>query len=58
MCHHYRGSRNPPAHLANEFSVRSNQYQLMLPDAGFYPLNRVPIVRLDKSGEREMVAAE
>ncbi len=45
MCHHYKGSRNPPAHLANEFSVRSNQYQLEFPEfppAGFYPLARVP----------------
>jgi putative SOS response-associated peptidase YedK len=25
MCHHFKGSRNPPAHLADEFSVRSNQ---------------------------------
>jgi putative SOS response-associated peptidase YedK len=58
MCHHYKGSRNPPAHLADEFSVRSNLYQLMLPDAGFYPLGRPPIVRLDEAGEREMVAAE
>jgi putative SOS response-associated peptidase YedK len=44
--------------LADEFSVRSNQYQLLLPDAGFYPLARPPIVRLDEAGEREMVAAE
>jgi len=58
MCHHYRGSRNPPAHLANEFSVCSNLYQLMLPDAGFYPLDYPPIVRLDQAGEREMVAAQ
>jgi putative SOS response-associated peptidase YedK len=58
MCHHYKGSRNPPAHLANEFSVRSNQYQLLLPDAGFYPLAMAPIVRLEESGEREMVAAQ
>lgn len=58
MCHHYRGSRNPPAHLANEFSVRSNLYQLMLPDAGFYPLDYPPIVRLDDSGQRELVAAQ
>jgi putative SOS response-associated peptidase YedK len=33
-------------------------YQLMLPDAGFFPLGRPPIVRLDHAGEREMVAAE
>ena len=58
MCHHYRGSRNPPPHLANEFSLRANLYQLMLPDEGFYPLAQVPIVRVTDSGEREMVAAE
>ena len=58
MCHHYRGSRNPPPHLANEFSIRSNLYQLMLPDEGFYPLAQAPIVRLDAQGEREMVAAQ
>jgi putative SOS response-associated peptidase YedK len=59
MCHHYKGSRNPPAHLADVFSIRSNHYQLLLPDAGFYPLGTPPIVRLDEeAGEREMVAAE
>jgi putative SOS response-associated peptidase YedK len=58
MCHHYKGSRNPPEHLADEFSVRSNHYQLLLPDSGFYPLGTPPIVRLDEAGEREMAAAE
>jgi putative SOS response-associated peptidase YedK len=58
MCHHYKGSRNPPEHLADEFSIRSNHYQLLLPDAGFYPLGTPPIIRLDETGEREMVAAE
>jgi putative SOS response-associated peptidase YedK len=61
MCHHYKGSRNPPAHLADEFSVRSNHYQLEFPEfppGGFYPLKRVPIIRYDQAGEREMVAAE
>jgi putative SOS response-associated peptidase YedK len=58
MCHHYKGSRNPPAHLADEFSIRSNHYQLLLPDEGFYPLGTPPIVRLDEAGEREMVAAQ
>jgi hypothetical protein len=58
MCRHYKGHRNPPAHMRDEFSIRSNLYQLALPDSGFYPLATVPIVRLDKSGEREMVAAQ
>lgn len=58
MCHHYKGARNPPAHLADEFSIRSNMYQLMLPDDGFYPLGMPPIVRLNERGDREMVAAQ
>jgi putative SOS response-associated peptidase YedK len=58
MCHHYKGSRNPPAHLADEFSIRSNMYQLTLPDEGFYPLSYPPIVRIGDDGERELVAAQ
>jgi putative SOS response-associated peptidase YedK len=58
MCHHYKGSRNPPAHLADEFSIRSNMYQLVLPDEGFYPLASPPIVRWNDAGERELVAAQ
>jgi putative SOS response-associated peptidase YedK len=58
MCHHYRGARQPPAHLADEFSLRTNLYQLMLPEEGFYPLAQTPIVRIDERGEREMVAAQ
>jgi putative SOS response-associated peptidase YedK len=58
MCHHYKGSRNPPAHLANEFSARTNLYQLTFPDDGFWPLSTVPIIRLDDRGEREMVPAQ
>jgi putative SOS response-associated peptidase YedK len=58
MCHHYKGSRQPPEHLRDEFSLRANQHHLDFQDAGFYPLAQVPIIRLDANGEREMVAAE
>jgi putative SOS response-associated peptidase YedK len=58
MCHHYKGARNPPEHLADEFSLRSNLYQLLLPDEGFYPLATVPVIRLTTGGERELVGAE
>lgn len=58
MCHHYRGHRTPPAYLLDEFSVRANLYQMLLPVEGFYPLSPTPIVRLGPAGEREMVAAE
>lgn len=62
MCHHYiiraarNGSWNPE--WDNEFSLRSNLYQLPLPELGFYPLAMTPIIRLDRAGEREMVAAQ
>ena len=42
----------------NEFSIRSNLRQLELPEGGFYPLKPVPVVRLDESGERELVLCE
>ncbi len=58
MCHHYRGSKNPPAHLADEFSSKTNLRQLSLPDASYYPLTPVPVVRLTESGERELVECE
>jgi putative SOS response-associated peptidase YedK len=44
--------------LADEFSIRANLYQLTFPEVGFYPLDQVPVIRLDAAGEREMVAAE
>lgn len=58
MCHHYIGVRSRPEHLVPEFSLRTNLYQLLLPDEGFYPLAQVPIVRLNDAGEREMAPAE
>jgi len=54
MCHHYRGSRLPPEHLRDEFSIRANLSQVGLQfDA--WPLKPVPVVRLNANGEREMV---
>jgi putative SOS response-associated peptidase YedK len=58
MCHHYKGSRNPPAHLADEFSIRTNLYQLEFPDNGFWPLGTVPVIRRDDSGQRELAPME
>jgi putative SOS response-associated peptidase YedK len=58
MCHHYIAKEYDPESFANEFSIRSNLRQLALPDKGFWPLAKVPIIRVDESGEREMVAAE
>lgn len=60
MCHHYKGRTPPPhlAHLADEFSIRTNLYQLEFADAGFWPLSTVPVIRLDDSGERELVGME
>src|SRR4051812_13819688 len=62
MCHHYRTREARKLGLKpewdNEFSVKVSQYQLALPDTGFWPMYEVPIVRLDKSGERELVPAQ
>jgi putative SOS response-associated peptidase YedK len=62
MCHHYRTREARKQGLKpewdNEFSLKSNLYQLTLPDNGFWPLSQVPIVRLDQAGEREMVPAQ
>jgi len=62
MCHHYRTREARKLNLKpewdNEFSLRTNLFQLTLPDEGFYPLAQVPVVRLDDAGKREMVATE
>lgn len=58
MCHHYTGIKNNPELYVEAFSVRSNLYQLTLPEKGFWPMSQVPIVRHDENGEREMVPAE
>jgi putative SOS response-associated peptidase YedK len=62
VCHHYRTREARKAGLKpewdNEFSLRSNLCQLVLPDEGFYPLAHVPAVRLDNAGARELVPAE
>jgi putative SOS response-associated peptidase YedK len=62
MCHHYRTREARKLGLKpewdNEFSLRTNLYQLTLPLEGFYPLAQVPVVRLDNAGQRELVPAE
>jgi putative SOS response-associated peptidase YedK len=62
MCHHYRTREARQLGLKpewdNEFSIQSNLRQLNLPEAGFYPLSEVPLIRLDASGQRELTTAE
>jgi putative SOS response-associated peptidase YedK len=65
MCHHYIDGRTRTAagravshHWDDEFSLRSNHYQLELPTAGFYPLDVVPLVRLDDAEERTLLPAQ
>jgi putative SOS response-associated peptidase YedK len=61
MCHHYKGSRNPPEHLCDEFSIRTTQ-ALAVPhlfeELDYWPLAIVPVIRLDDAGERELVPME
>lgn len=58
MCHHYVGMKKSPSLYVDAFSIRTNLYQLPLPDKGFWPLSKVPIIRAGDEGEREMVPAE
>jgi putative SOS response-associated peptidase YedK len=62
VCHHYRTREARKLGLKpewdNEFSLRTNHYQLALPLDGFYPLAQVPAVRLNDAGERELVPVE
>jgi len=62
MCYHYRSKRVEPAEFVREFQVQKNldlhTDELMSPAKGYYPLDQVPVIRLDKDGERELVALE
>ncbi|MBX3427929.1 MAG: SOS response-associated peptidase [Pirellulales bacterium] len=55
MCHHYCQASRP---RAADYGVQRDRLQLEFPEGGFYPLSRVPIVRFDPAGERELIAAE
>ncbi|TWU29636.1 hypothetical protein Pla144_04150 [Bythopirellula polymerisocia] len=57
MCHHFR-LLNEARQLAKQFKATIADDQLPLPFGDFYPLSQVPVIRLDDSGEREMVPME
>ena len=57
MCHHFR-LLNEARQLAKQFKATIADDQLPLPFGDFYPLNQVPVIRLDDSGEREIVPME
>ncbi|MBL9163825.1 MAG: SOS response-associated peptidase [Planctomycetaceae bacterium] len=65
MCHHYIAGRTRTSEARSivtawddEFSLRGNHYQMLLPDAGFYPLDLVPHIRLDDAGQRVLAPAQ
>jgi len=62
MCYHYRNKWVEPAEFVREFKVQKNldiyNKELMAPAKGYYPLDKVPVIRLDENGERELVALE
>ncbi|QEG34431.1 SOS response-associated peptidase [Bythopirellula goksoeyrii] len=57
MCHHFR-LLNEARQLAKQFKATSADDQLPLPFGDFYPLNQIPVIRLDDSGNREIVPME
>ena len=57
MCHHFR-LLNEARQLAKQFQATIAQDQLSLPYGDFYPLNQVAVIRLDDSGNREIVPME
>ena len=60
MCHHYiaykAGSLDP--RWVEEFSIRTNLEQISPPHDGVYPLSRVPVIRLDRAGGRELTTCD
>ncbi|TWU25686.1 SOS response-associated peptidase [Bythopirellula polymerisocia] len=57
MCHHFR-LLNEARLLAKQFKATIADDQLALPFGDFYPLNQVPVIRIDDLGEREIVLME
>ncbi len=57
MCHHFR-LLNEARQLAKQFQATFGDEQLPLPCGDFYPLNQVPVIRLNDSGDREIVPME
>ncbi len=58
MCHHYVAQNAGHEFYQEAFSFRTNLRQLTLPDGGFYPLQPVPVIRLDDNGDRELAVCE
>ncbi|QEG35124.1 SOS response-associated peptidase [Bythopirellula goksoeyrii] len=57
MCHHFR-LLNEARQLAKQFKATIADDQLPLPFGDFYPLSQIPVIRLDDSGNREIVPME
>lgn len=56
MCHHYVGAKKHPELYAGAFDIHSTLFEFTLPN--YWPLSKVPIIRPNDNGEREMVPAE
>ena len=58
MCHHYVGAKKHPDLYVDTFDERTDFSQLFLPTYDFWPLAKVPMIRLGDDGRREVAAAE
>jgi putative SOS response-associated peptidase YedK len=58
--YYYRSKRVELALFVREFKVQRNvdlyADEFMAPAEGHYPLDQVPLIRIDKDGERELAA--
>lgn len=58
MCHHYQAASRLPGWLVEEFSLRADLHRLDGLAGGFYPLSRVPAIRLTLAGAAEIVGLQ
>lgn len=58
MCHHYVGAKKHPELYGDAFSQSTDLTQLFLPNYDFWPLAKVPVIRVADDGQRELIAAE
>ena len=58
MCHHYVGAKKHPDLYGDTFSELTDLTQLYLPTMDFWPLAKVPMIRLGENGRHELAAAE
>jgi len=55
MCYHYEADGIDLSVIADAYRVSMGIHRNLLPLAYYYPLSQVPVIRIDPTGERELV---